>query len=482
MRYDLGLVSSSSSLSGSPSGSAGTGDVGSRTLPTLVGRYRVVGEIARGGMATVYLARLTGPGGFSKRVALKMLHPHFAHEPEFLAMLADEARLAANIQHPNVVSTLDVLTPEPGQLAIVMEYIHGVSLSKLRRSLKAPLPAAHAITIMTGALRGLHVAHELKDDSGAALGVIHRDISPQNILLGVDGVARVLDFGIAKAVDRSQNTNTGELKGKLGYMAPEVLQGGAATRQVDVYASAVVLWELLAGRRLFSRSGGGPGVFAEVISKVVDPPSAFAPGISPELDATIMRGLDRNPQQRYATAAELERALCAACAPISQEQLAVWTDAVAGQELARLNELVRLPAEEPDAPTPVAMAAEQPTQLSVSSETPKRRGSAPLRWALVAAALLAVTATLVVLGLRVAAEPSLGHQRTPLARNPGFRSVPTPQATAAPEPAPLQGATKPDSPKKPIRRPTVKPDPCNPPYSIDKKTGVKKYKVWCLRK
>src|SRR5579863_8618035 len=198
-------------------------------------------------MATVHIGRLIGPVGFSRTVAIKRLHPQHAKEPDFVSMFLDEARLAARIRHPNVVPTLDVVATE-GELFVVMDYVPGESLSRLAAATFAAgarFPLRAVVSIMAGSLHGLHAAHEAKSERGEPLGIVHRDVSPQNILVGIDGVARVLDFGVAKAAGRLHTTREGELKGKLAYMAPEQLETGTLTRQSDVYAAAVVLWETL---------------------------------------------------------------------------------------------------------------------------------------------------------------------------------------------------------------------------------------------
>src|SRR5512143_55930 len=185
-----------------------------------VGRYTVHGELASGGMATVHIGRMGGAGGFAKLVAIKRMHPQFAKDPDFLAMFLDEARLVTRIRHPNVVQPLDVIV-ERGEVLLVMEYIHGEALSRLNRVLRAKnerIPLRISIAILSAMLHGLHAAHEAKNEKGEPLGIVHRDISPQNIIVGVDGVARVLDFGIAKAADQVHLTREGELKGKLVYM------------------------------------------------------------------------------------------------------------------------------------------------------------------------------------------------------------------------------------------------------------------------
>ncbi|MCW5837256.1 MAG: serine/threonine protein kinase, partial [Labilithrix sp.] len=224
-----------------------------------VGRYALGAPIARGGMATLHLGRLVGSAGFARTVAIKRLHRHLCADPSFLDAFADEARLAARIRHPNVVPTLDVVSTEasaaaPGELLLVMEYVDGESLSALARQAKAPLPPPIVVAIVSEMLHGLHSAHEARSEDGQPLGIVHRDVSPQNVLVGADGVARLVDFGIARAtgVRRGSSTGEGDLKGKLAYMAPEQIRREPVTRKTDIFAAGIVLWELLTGRRLFS--------------------------------------------------------------------------------------------------------------------------------------------------------------------------------------------------------------------------------------
>ncbi|NUP10814.1 MAG: serine/threonine protein kinase [Polyangiaceae bacterium] len=271
----------------------------------MLGRYALYGEIAAGGMATVHLGRLLGPEGFAKTVAIKQLHPQFAKDPDFVSMFLDEGRLAARIQHPNVVSTLDVISQER-ELFLVMEYIEGESLARLIRAMRASdmlVPPRLVGTIMAGALYGLHAAHEAKNERGEPLGIIHRDVSPQNILVGIDGVARVLDFGVAKAANRSQITREGQLKGKLSYMAPEQILEDDFDRRVDIYAAGVVLWESLCARRLFDGENEGK-ILKKVLSTDVTPPSQVVPGLPPNVDDIVMRALSKDPSRRFSTAWE----------------------------------------------------------------------------------------------------------------------------------------------------------------------------------
>lgn len=274
--------------------------------PRIVGRYEIFDEIASGGMATVFLGRLLGSGGFSRTVAIKRLHPQFAKDPEFVTMFLDEARLAARIRHPNVVPTLDVVAAR-GELFLVLEYVQGESLSRLVRCLRARgerIPLSIAVRIMADALQGLHAAHEARDERGVPLNIVHRDVTPQNILVGSDGVSRLLDFGVAKAAGRSRTTQEGQIKGKLAYMAPEQLMSTGVSRQTDLYAAAVVFWEMLTGERLVD-GDTDVDVVARLLKRDIRPPSRLAPAVPSVLDELVMKGLSAKVEDRFATAREM---------------------------------------------------------------------------------------------------------------------------------------------------------------------------------
>jgi len=302
--------------------------------PFQLGRYALHAELAAGGMAVVYLARQTGPVGFGKTVAVKRLHPHLAKDPYFAAMFLDEARLAARVQHPNVVPILDVVSSE-SELFLVLEYVRGETLSGLirasrKKDQKIPVPIAAAIVV--GLLAGLHAAHEARDELGKPLNIVHRDVSPQNLIVGADGVPRVLDFGVAKAATRLQTTREGQLKGKIPYMSPEQLSGEVTARS-DVYSSALVLWEALTCQRLF-RGETEAQVLHLVMTLEAPVPSLLNPDVSPELDAIVMKGLSRDPAARYATARDMAAAI-EACTPIaSAMKIAEWVEALIGPTLA----------------------------------------------------------------------------------------------------------------------------------------------------
>ncbi len=299
----------------------------------IIGRYALDAPIAAGGMATVHIGRLLSDVGFARTVAIKRLLPHVAEEDEFTEMFLDEARLAARIRHPNVVPTLDVIS-ENGELLLVMEYVPGVSLSTLTKSAMQsgmPLPIPVVISIIVGALHGLHAAHEATNEDGRRLGLIHRDVSPQNVLVGTDGVSRLLDFGIAKAEGRLHTTREGQLKGKLSYMAPEQLRGSGMTHLVDVYAAGIVLWEALTGRRLFAGKTERETIQKVLAAEVVPPSQIIIANaqngthqmmslpILQRIDAVVMRALAATPEGRFATARDFALAL-EGSAPIASQQ------------------------------------------------------------------------------------------------------------------------------------------------------------------
>jgi eukaryotic-like serine/threonine-protein kinase len=300
----------------------------------IVGRYALYGRLATGGMATVHFGRLLGPVGFSRTVAIKRLHPQYAKDPEFVAMFLDEARLAARIQHPNVVATLDVVALEE-ELLLVMDYIRGEAFSRLLRAARKKglePPVSFVAAIVSGMLHGLHAAHEVTDERGQPLRVVHRDVSPQNVLVGVDGVARLLDFGVAKAGARVQVTKDGQVKGKLSYMSPEQLTSQPVDRRADLFAAGVVLWEALTGKRLFLADDT-----QEIIHRIVDlpvpAPSLLNPAVPPAFDAIVERALQKNPDARYSTAREFAVALEHAVTFMSPREVGEWVEEIAGDVL-----------------------------------------------------------------------------------------------------------------------------------------------------
>lgn len=307
----------------------------------VIGRYALHGKLASGSMATVHFGRLLGPAGFSRTVAIKRLHPHFAKDPEFVAMFLDEARLAARIQHPNVVATVDVVA-KGDDLFLVMDYVRGESFSRLLRASRVQgidVPVPVIASIVTGMLYGLHAAHEAKNEHGEPLSVVHRAVSPQNLLVDVDGGVRVIDFGVAKAAARAQVSRGSQMKGRLSYMAPEQLEGRTVDRRTDVFAAGVVLWEALTGRPLFDANDADE-VLRMIVSDEIPPPSAVVPSISRELDAVVTKSLQREADRRFQSARDFAVAIEKATPLASPREVGEWVERVAGDILLHREQAV----------------------------------------------------------------------------------------------------------------------------------------------
>jgi serine/threonine protein kinase len=299
-----------------------------------LGRYQLCLELDRGGMATVHLARVEGRAGIHRFVAVKVLHRHLVQDPEFIAMFADEARIASSVQHANLCSVIDFEASDAGYY-LVMEYLAGEPLSALfkamaRHSRGSPAHrSARIARVIADACEGLHAAHELTNASGEPLGVVHRDISPDNVFVTYDGVAKIVDFGVASATVQQHRTRTGIIKGKYAYLAPEVLTGEKADRRADVWSLGVVLWELLTVQRLFLRDSELETL--KCVSELAIPaPSKVRPGLPSIYDRIVLKALARDPDDRYATARELGRDLVRALArkrvAVGLADLAAWMD------------------------------------------------------------------------------------------------------------------------------------------------------------
>jgi serine/threonine-protein kinase len=482
-------------------------------------------RIASGGMAAVHLGRLMGPAGFARTVAIKRLHPQFAQDRDFVAMLVDEARLVARIRHPNVVPTLDV-TVTDGEVFLVMEYVQGEALSRLIRnagSCGERIAPAMAATILAGVLHGLQAAHDARGERNELLGIVHRDVSPQNVLVGVDGVSRVLDFGIAKAAGRAQTTRDGQLKGKLAYMAPEQIDG-VTSCATDVYAASAVLWETLTGRRLF-QGDNEAAVMKLVLEGRIVPPSHYAPGIPPVLDALTLRGLSARPEDRFATAGEMAVALEDALPPMPASRLGQWVASAAEEALTVRTQ--RLAAIESDSSSDTgslgkllahratALAPEVPrlpgvapqvdptlaTQLATGISKPAHvlegDSSRRFRWMLGGGLVAGATAlALVAIGITGQRGTAAGSSASsapvmspapPPIEPPAVTPVPQGPASTAPPDPPVTGAaaaspprrTPVDHPAQPARTAPARKPACVPPYFFDAE-GNRVFKKECL--
>lgn len=280
----------------------------------VLGAYRLCVEIGGGGMASVYLAQCCNHSGAHRFVALKCIRPEFARNPRFVEMFLDEARIAAQIHHTNVCRLLD-FDEHHGTYYLVMEFLSGQTLTAVQNRIltmpEADDPLARPgvfARILEGACEGLHAAHEAQDSAGAPLHIVHRDVSPDNLFVTYDGNVKVMDFGVAYTSDHHQTTRTGVLKGKCGYLAPEVLAGGKPDRRADIWGLGVVAWEMMTQRKLFDQPND-PAILRAIAESNIPLPSKIRAGLPPLLDELVLRALERDPARRYQTAREFGRML-----------------------------------------------------------------------------------------------------------------------------------------------------------------------------
>ena len=297
-------------------------------MPTALGKYEVLRRLGAGGMAEVFLCRLSGIGGFDKRVVVKRVLPHHAHEPLFVEMFLDEARVAANLTHPNIVQIYEIGEVD-GVPFIAMEYVRGPTLSQVLRAAveRGAVSIGAAARLIAGVSEGLDHAHEARDHDDQPLGIVHRDVSPQNILIGHDGTSKVFDFGIARAAGRLVETQVASLKGKLAYMAPEQLRAQPIDRRADVYAVGVCLFEATTGRRLFA-APTDLDLYALRMTQRAPAPSAVVPGYPPELERIVVAALAEDPAERTpscrALADQLDEFVAAGPHAATTKTVAAW--------------------------------------------------------------------------------------------------------------------------------------------------------------
>ncbi len=487
--------------------------------PLRVGRYTLHEPLGSGGMATVYAGTASGAGGFSRHVAIKRLRDDFVGDPDAVAMLLDEARLVGRIHHPHVVGTLDVVQHD-GELLLVMEYVPGVSLAELVRG-AADLPAAFplpvALRIMTHVLDALGAAHTATGGDGTPLGIVHRDVSPQNILIGPEGIARIADFGVAKAAGRVQTTRDGQLKGKLGYMAPEQVCGGHVDRRTDIYAAGVVLWELLTGERLFQRDT--PAATVNAIANDEQPaPSERVAGLPVGLDAVVLAALSKNPDERPETAPEMAAAIAATSELATESETRAFVELCCSELLSQRSAFALADVRESDAAAGMpagmaerlnrARASEEPTLVGGGNTSARRRS---VLWAVPLLALVGGVVVWLTLGPGASEEETAAaidaHDAHDAVAAPALQTSsgqPVVERSAAPErptkvsthdaeslvpgPAPREKEPERRRAQKIKPRPTTRaaasrakpPGPdCDPPYLIDAE-GAKQYKLECL--
>jgi serine/threonine-protein kinase len=306
-------------------------------------KYRLIAEIGRGGMADVFLAVAQGPAGFNKLVVLKKARPELAQDPEFLAMFLDEARLSARLNHPNVVQTLEV-GHDGERYFIAMEYLDGQPLHRIRsRAGAGGFPVAMQVRVLIDTLNGLHHAHELADFDGTRLEIVHRDATPQNVFVTYDGQIKVVDFGIAKAVDSSSETRTGVVKGKVPYMAPEQARGALVDRRTDIFAVGVMLWEAMSGRRMW-KGVTDIAVLTRLAQGEIPRVLDAVKEADPELAAICDKALAPEPDARFASAADfahqLEEWASHQTTRVAARDVGAFVVARFGEERARIKGLI----------------------------------------------------------------------------------------------------------------------------------------------
>jgi len=284
--------------------------LGPAEVGSTANSYEIIAKLATGGMAEIFLARSASAAGVERYVVLKRVLRHRADDAAFVRMFLDEARLAAQLQHPNIAQVYDV-----GKLGdsyfFTMEYVHGETVrALLQRShgLRRQIPLGAVLAIIAGAASGLHHAHERKGLDGRPLGIVHRDISPSNLMISFEGHVKVVDFGVAKAAHRSTETASGTVKGKISYLSPEQARGGNVDRRSDLFSLGIVSWELLTLERMYRRSSDFENMVA-IVNEAAAPPSSVRSEIPPELDGLVLRMLDKDPAQRFQTADELHDAI-----------------------------------------------------------------------------------------------------------------------------------------------------------------------------
>jgi serine/threonine protein kinase len=381
------------------------------------GKYLLVERLGRGGMAEVWKAKILGPAGFQRTVVVKRILPHLAEDPHFVQMFVSEARLSARLSHANIVHVYE-LGDVDGEYFICMEYVRGRDLVSVMRAhlMRSVPPPGLGAFVVREVCRALAYAHALTDDDGRPLGLIHRDVSPSNVMLAFDGSVKLLDFGIAKALNEaSENkTQTGTLKGKFGYMSPEQVEGKEIDQKTDLFAAGIVMHEVLTGRRLF-KGQTDIQTIAMVREANVQPPSAFNPQVPPELDRIVMRALARKMEDRYQRCDELAYDLDSVVHSMK------WgTERVAGM-------LKELFPDEPSGTGQVVIPSEElPASVITTGKPSRRKKAQPTRWAVWAGAALAVAGA-------AALVPALRPTKQPLA---------VPPQVVVTRPAPLPDTVK----------------------------------------
>lgn len=409
------------------------------SAPLVGGRYEVHEEIGVGGMATVHLGRRVEGDG-ARVVAIKRLHPHLAKDPEIATMFLDEARLASRIDHPNVVRIVDVVASGT-DVSLVMDHVLGFSLDRVLTNAKQRTPAPVALRVAHDALLGLQAAHAASDEQGAPLRLVHRDVSPHNLLVGADGATRVLDFGVAKADGRlQQRTRTNETKGKVAYMSPEQVLCENVDARTDVHALGVCLWEMLAGTR--AHVGPEPAIMRAILERGLSPLATVDPSLAP-LDGLIARATAKDRAERFRSAEEMLEAITSVGIGLAgREVVAAWLREQLREKLEERAALVEVLEAMGSSNAPAPAAPEVPRAeglaavvASIPSQAPSHAVAAPSRLPYV---LGLAVAALVVAGWFLgpwSAAPSTveanAAEPNPVERAPLATSTPTAAASSA---------------------------------------------------
>ena len=343
-----------------------------------LGRYEVFYRLGTGGMASVYLGRLRGQGGFERFVAIKRIHEHLAFDPSFLSMFLDEARLVARLSHPNIVQVTD-MSAEAEHPFLVMEYVDGETLSSVltayRRARKT-FPVEAGARVVAQALEGLHQAHELRGRAGDLLGLVHRDISPQNIMVSYDGHVKLTDFGIVKAIGQTSETRTGYIKGKTAYLSPEQALTQPVDRRSDIFAMGIVLYEATTGYRLF-RDESEFKTLQRITKGDVPHPTTLIGGYPPTLEAVVLKALQIQPQDRFQTAREmqaaLEKIIIQLGRPVGAVEIAELLRPVFADRIYSKRKLLEKIVEDNTTLSPSTDISEEPSSLSLPLGLPAEK-------------------------------------------------------------------------------------------------------------
>ncbi|MBK7858563.1 MAG: response regulator [Archangiaceae bacterium] len=319
-------------------------------LPEKLGRYEVLTRLATGGMAELFLAYFTGPGGFRKFVALKRILPAYRQEDEFVAMFLDEARISAALSHANIAQVFE-LSEANTDFFIAMEFIEGQDLGRINRAarkLGGVLPVPFAAAVMRDVCAALHYAHSFTSPAGRPLPVVHRDLSLRNVMLTYAGHTKVIDFGIAKAKGSLASTQGGQVKGSAGYMSPEQVRGEDLDGSSDLFAAGAVLYELLTGVRVFTGQDPTAAMY-KVLHEAPPPPRALNPEVPEALSALTMKALEKERGKRFATGREMAKAIESALPLMDEEQRAVWMEATFADSIARIRAMLSVAEEQDEA-------------------------------------------------------------------------------------------------------------------------------------